>query len=134
MLHCLGWRPATRYAAATGFDGLRIIVQVESVHAIAELDGFIDVHEVDCFFIGAVELAKSIGHAGDYSHPEVEAELLRTIGASGTRAGRSDSWSRSTTSASDLKRQNYAAHARQRLHPDGRQPGHALARRAPDSQ
>ena len=68
-----------RYAAAADFDTKAIIVQVESVGAVAELAGFLAVAEVDCFFIGAVDLAKSMGHAGQYKHPDVMAVLTRTV-------------------------------------------------------
>lgn len=68
-----------RYASPRNFERHAIIVQVESVRAVEELDGFLDVPEVDCFFIGAVDLAKSMGYAGDYSQPRVMEVLDRTI-------------------------------------------------------
>src|SRR5690606_22326137 len=55
-----------RYAAPRDFDEKAIIIQVESVSAVAELDDFLAIPEVDCFFIGAVDLAKSMGFSGDY--------------------------------------------------------------------
>jgi 2-keto-3-deoxy-L-rhamnonate aldolase RhmA len=68
-----------RYASPKDFDRKTIIVQVESASAVNELDGFLAVPEVDCFFIGAVDLAKSMGHGGDYAQPEVMAVMDRTI-------------------------------------------------------
>jgi 4-hydroxy-2-oxoheptanedioate aldolase len=68
-----------RYASPKDFDRKTIIVQVESVSAVQELDGFLAVPEVDCFFIGAVDLAKSMGYAGDYARPEVMATMDHVI-------------------------------------------------------
>jgi 2-keto-3-deoxy-L-rhamnonate aldolase RhmA len=68
-----------RYCTPRDFGDKAIIIQVESASAVAELDGFLDVPEVDCYFIGAVDLAKSLGHAGDYSQPEVMRAMESTI-------------------------------------------------------
>ena len=68
-----------RYCAPRNFDDKVVIVQVEAVSAIAELDGFLSVPEVDCFFIGPVDLAKSMGFAGEYSHPAVLAAIDEVI-------------------------------------------------------
>jgi 4-hydroxy-2-oxoheptanedioate aldolase len=67
-----------------------IVVQVESASAVDELDGFLAVQEVDCFFVGPVDLAKSLGHAGAYRRPEVLAvieEVLARVRAAGRAAG-----------------------------------------------
>lgn len=66
-----------RYAAAKDFADKVLIVQIESVSAVDELEGFLALSEIDCFFIGAVDLAKSMGHEGDYAQPEVMAALTR---------------------------------------------------------
>lgn len=64
-----------RYCFPAAFDRKVVIIQVESASAVAELDGFLAVPGIDCFFIGGVDLAKSMGFAGDYSGPE----MVRTI-------------------------------------------------------
>lgn len=79
-----------RYAAPNEFARKAIIVQVESARAVSELDGFLDVPEVDCFFIGPVDLAKSMGFDGDYAHPEVMTaidRIIERIRASGRTVG-----------------------------------------------
>lgn len=68
-----------RYASPKNFERTAIIVQVESLSAVEQLDGFLAVPEVDCFFIGAVDLAKSMGFAGDYAQPAVMAAMDRVI-------------------------------------------------------
>lgn len=68
-----------RYAAPKDFDRQALIVQVESAQALSELDGFLAIDEIDCFFIGAVDLAKSLGHAGDYHQPAVMEAMFDTL-------------------------------------------------------
>lgn len=68
-----------RYCTPKDFDDKAIIVQVESASALAELDGFLAVPEIDCYFIGAVDLAKSMGHRGDYRQPAVMQAMEQAI-------------------------------------------------------
>lgn len=68
-----------RYCTPRDFDEKAIIVQVESVAAVDDLDAFLAVEEVDSYFIGAVDLAKSMGCRGDYSRPEVRETVEQTI-------------------------------------------------------
>jgi len=79
-----------RYVVPRDFDAKAIIVQIESAKAVAELDAFLALPEIDCFFIGAVDLAKSMGYAGDYRQPEVMetmGQVLQRIRAAGRAAG-----------------------------------------------
>ncbi len=69
-----------RYAAPREFGETAVLVQVESVSAVSELDGFLAIPEIDCFFIGAVDLSKSMGFGGDYAQPEVLQAIDRVIG------------------------------------------------------
>ena len=61
--------------AAAGLAGL------ESQSAIDELDAFLQVEGIDVFFIGPVDLAKSMGYAGDYRVPEVQRTMDEVIAA-----------------------------------------------------
>ncbi|MVW78108.1 HpcH/HpaI aldolase family protein [Bordetella sp. 02P26C-1] len=79
-----------RYASPSTFARKVIIVQIETVPAVQELDDFLSLSEVDCFFVGAVDLAKSMGYDGDYSQPAVQAKLqdvVSRIVARGRTAG-----------------------------------------------
>lgn len=69
---------AVRYAVPSTFSQKTIIVQVETVGAVAELEQFLTIPEVDCFFVGAVDLSKSMGFEGDYSGLEVR-EVLKEV-------------------------------------------------------
>ncbi|MBV7485325.1 HpcH/HpaI aldolase/citrate lyase family protein [Bordetella sp. BOR01] len=79
-----------RYVVPREIEAKTIIVQIESAQAVAELDEFLALPEVDCFFIGAVDLAKSMGFAGDYRQPAVMdtmTQVLQRIRAQGRAAG-----------------------------------------------
>lgn len=69
-----------RYVLQKNFARKSLIIQVESASAVAQLDDFLAIPEVDCFFIGAVDLSKSMGFGGSYHlHPEMLAVLDDTI-------------------------------------------------------
>jgi 4-hydroxy-2-oxoheptanedioate aldolase len=56
-----------------------VVVQIETANAVAELDGFLNIDDIDCLFIGSVDLAKSLGHRGDFRRPEVMRVLESTV-------------------------------------------------------
>ncbi|KDC79309.1 HpcH/HpaI aldolase/citrate lyase family protein [Bordetella bronchiseptica MBORD635] len=68
-----------RYCAPRDFDRKTVIVQIESAQAVAGLDDFLAVDHIDCYFIGVVDLSKSMGFRGDYGGPEVMAALDETV-------------------------------------------------------
>ncbi len=79
-----------RYAVPRRFDQLSIVVQIETLAAVRALDEFLAVPEVDCFFVGPVDLAKSMGHEGDYGAAPVQRQLeevVARIAAAGRAAG-----------------------------------------------
>lgn len=69
---------------------ISLTVQVESAAAVAAVDEIVAVDGVDAVFVGPADLAASMGHLGEPSHPEVvEAVLtaLRAAAAAGKPAG-----------------------------------------------
>ena len=67
-----------------------VLVQVETPHAIANIEEIAAVEGVDGIFIGPGDLAASMGHIGDAKHPEVVAAIeqaIRRIRACGKAAG-----------------------------------------------
>ncbi len=56
-----------------------LVVQIESRAALDDLAGFLGVDGIDVYMIGPVDLAKSLGYAGDYRRPEVQAAIDQTI-------------------------------------------------------
>lgn len=79
-----------RYCFPRDFDTKVIVVQIETAAAHADLDAFLAVDGVDVFFIGPVDLSKSMGFAGDYSGSEVDGaidDILKRAAAAGRVAG-----------------------------------------------
>ncbi len=68
-----------RYCVPKNFDEKIVIVQIESASAVEDLDAFLDVTEIDCYFIGLIDLAKSMGFGGNYSEPKVIQAVDETI-------------------------------------------------------
>ena len=83
------WSSRTDYLA-TSDDEICLLVQAESVTALANLTDICAVDGIDGVFIGPADLAASMGHRGNPGHPEVQAAIeqaMRTIIASGKAAG-----------------------------------------------
>ncbi|MBN9509501.1 MAG: 2,4-dihydroxyhept-2-ene-1,7-dioic acid aldolase [Alphaproteobacteria bacterium] len=79
-----------RYCFPDSFAEKLVVMQIETAGAVAELDDFLAIEEIDAFFVGPVDLAKSFGHGGDFRVPTVMAVLDRTISriaAAGRSAG-----------------------------------------------
>ena len=54
------------------------MIAVETPEAVANLDEILQVEGLDGVFIGPMDLATSMGHFGDPSHPEVQ-EVMREV-------------------------------------------------------
>jgi 2-keto-3-deoxy-L-rhamnonate aldolase RhmA len=52
-----------------------LVVQVESAAAHADLSALLAIPEIDVFFIGPVDLSRSMGEQGDYSSPAVQSAI-----------------------------------------------------------
>lgn len=71
-------------------DELCLIVQIETGTAVDAIEEIAAVDGVDALFIGPADLAASLGHPGNQSHPEVTAAIeaaIRRIVATGKPAG-----------------------------------------------
>jgi len=67
-----------------------VVVQIESAAAHADLDAFLSMDGIDAYFIGPVDLSRSMGHRGDYAVPQVQAavdDILQRANAAGRVAG-----------------------------------------------
>ncbi len=53
-----------------------VVVQVESTTGIENLDEILDIDGIDGVFIGAADLAASLGYPGQPAHPEVRKTVL----------------------------------------------------------
>ena len=69
---------------------LPIVAKIEKPQAIARLDEILAGDGIDVYFIGPVDLSKSMGHAGDYGGPDVAAGsegICRRAEGAGRHAG-----------------------------------------------
>lgn len=90
-----GQSRAARYGHDTSYlseaaGGLCVIVQAESVSALAELRAIATTPGVDAVFVGPSDLAASMGHLGDTAHPLVQAavdDALSTLAELGVPRG-----------------------------------------------
>ncbi|MGO4854784.1 HpcH/HpaI aldolase family protein [Phaeovulum sp. W22_SRMD_FR3] len=79
---------ATRYGAVAGYatraqEEICLLVQVETREALLQLREIAQVPGVDGVFFGPADLAASLGHPGQPSHPEVRKAILDGIGVLG---------------------------------------------------
>jgi 4-hydroxy-2-oxoheptanedioate aldolase len=86
---------ASRWSARTDYlkvadDEVCLLVQAESVTALQNIEAICAVDGVHGVFIGPADLAASMGHRGNPTHPEVQAAIegaMRAIVRSGKAAG-----------------------------------------------
>jgi 2-keto-3-deoxy-L-rhamnonate aldolase RhmA len=77
----VGLARAQRYG--TGFDeylagpgrDVAVIAQIEHIDGVKNLESIVEVDGVDGFFVGPYDLSGSLGHPGDFEHPDVVAAL-----------------------------------------------------------
>ena len=56
-----------------------VIVLIEDIVAVNNLAEILEVDQVDVFFVAPGDLAQSMGHLGDVSHPEVQATVDKAL-------------------------------------------------------
>jgi 4-hydroxy-2-oxoheptanedioate aldolase len=56
-------------------DEICVLVQVETMEAIGRLRDIASVEGVDGVFIGPSDLAASMGHLGNFQHPDVQKAI-----------------------------------------------------------
>jgi len=65
---------AASYLASAN-DETIVMIAVETTEAVDNLDEILRVPDLDGIFIGAMDLASSMGHLGDPGHPEAQAQI-----------------------------------------------------------
>lgn len=83
---------SSRWNRVEGYLGradetISLTVQIESAAAVANVERIVETEGVDAIFVGPSDLAASMGHLGQQSHPEVVDGVLRSITA-GISAGK----------------------------------------------
>lgn len=76
-----GMHRASRYGTVADFgrranDEACVIIQIETLQAIARLEEIAGVDGVDAIFAGPGDLSAACGHIGEVGHPDVQAHLL----------------------------------------------------------
>ena len=79
-----GLTRASRFGRIEGYarraaQQLCVLVQLESAQALDQLDAILAVEGADGFFVGPSDLAASLGHPGEPSHPDVTKAVEDTI-------------------------------------------------------
>ena len=78
------WNRTADYLQTAEHD-ICLLVQVESRAGLDAIDEIASVQGVDGVFVGPSDLAASLGHLGDASHPEVQEAVFDAIGRIGAR-------------------------------------------------
>jgi 4-hydroxy-2-oxoheptanedioate aldolase len=69
-----------RYARHRDHADKLVVAMIESLEAVANLDGILEVEGVDVFFVGPGDLSQSMGMAGQMHHPDVQAKVREVAG------------------------------------------------------
>src|SRR4030095_9016971 len=56
-----------------------LVVLIEEIEAIENLTEILSVDHIDVFFVAPSDLAQTMGHIGNHTHPEVQATIDRAI-------------------------------------------------------
>jgi 4-hydroxy-2-oxoheptanedioate aldolase len=67
-----------------------LVAMIESREALANLPDLLKLKEIDVFYLGAVDLALSMGHRGHRKHPAVQAaveDAIKRIADAGRPSG-----------------------------------------------
>ena len=70
---------AVRYCYPKNHQEKIIVAQIETRSALETLDEFLRVDGIDVYFIGPVDLAKSLGFEGDFRRPQVQGAINAAI-------------------------------------------------------
>jgi len=77
---------SNRYGTVPGYfqeinEHISVLVQIESPAGVAAAAAIAATPGVDCVFVGPSDLAATLGHLGNASHPEVQAAIAQVFDA-----------------------------------------------------
>jgi len=75
------WGLSTAEYLKIANDEVLVVVQIETKKAVENIEGIVSVEGVDATFIGPSDLSASMGHRGEYFHPEVVEAMGRVVEA-----------------------------------------------------
>jgi 2-keto-3-deoxy-L-rhamnonate aldolase RhmA len=75
---------ATRYGTIPNYfrsanENIGVIVQIETPHAIEQIDAMAAIDGIDAMFIGPADLSAAMGHIGQLTHPAVLDLMARAV-------------------------------------------------------
>jgi 2-keto-3-deoxy-L-rhamnonate aldolase RhmA len=75
---------ATRYGTTPNYfrsanQNIGVIVQIETPHAIEQIDAMAAIDGIDAMFIGPADLSAAMGHIGQLTHPAVLDLMARAV-------------------------------------------------------
>ena len=71
-------------------DQTFVVVLIEEIEAVNNLADILTVDNIDVFFVAPADLAQTMGHIGNHTHPDVQATIDRALAdivAAGRTAG-----------------------------------------------
>ena len=71
-------------------DQTLVVVLIEEIEAVNNLADILTVDNIDVFFVAPADLAQTMGHIGNHTHPDVQATIDRALAqivAAGRTAG-----------------------------------------------
>ena len=80
------WTNHEEYIASAN-DEIALICQVERASAVEDIEAICQIGPIDALWIGPADLAQSLGHVGNPTHPDVQAAIDKVIEAA-TRHGK----------------------------------------------
>jgi len=80
-----GYRQPVKVFAHQANEALVLVAQVETQRAIEQLEGLVTDPLIDALFIGATDLAQSLGYPGEAHHPAVRAAIETIVQIAGPR-------------------------------------------------
>jgi 2-keto-3-deoxy-L-rhamnonate aldolase RhmA len=92
---------------ATANDSVTCCIQIETHEALESIDTLLDVPGIDTILLGPNDLAASLGHTGEITHPEVEAAIALVIERARAHGIPAGAWTQSPDVARRRHEQGY---------------------------
>jgi 2-keto-3-deoxy-L-rhamnonate aldolase RhmA len=88
-------------------DSVTCCIQIETREALESLDALLAVPGIDTILLGPNDLAASLGHTGQITHPEVEAAIAHVVERATAHGIPAGAWTQSAEVARRRREQGY---------------------------
>ena len=103
-----GFLSAREHIERTNSD-IVVMVQIEDAEALADVDGIVATPHLDGVFLGPADMAMSLGHPGELSHPEVLAAGRRVADACRAAGIAASTFARDTAEVASVRANGFSA-------------------------